>query len=248
MRKAIFFRMSSFNCLYCGDMRPSAGWRAKNHRHLDHCEMLLVRQGAMEDVISGMKFNAGAGNVLFYPAGAWHTEKNAGSGPLDIIFWGWTRDKGERGTPAMVFDRNNRIRFLAQWLKEEDDKAMKDMLVRAVLHEFGRLLKPTEPAFVQAAKRLVETRLSEKIGAKEMAGTAGLSLGHFSHAFKKETGLAPGEYVRRRKMEHVRSLILSTPMPLKTIAMQVGYADEYVLFKTFKRVMGITPGSLRKQR
>lgn len=71
-----------------------------------------------------------------------------------------------------------------------------------------------------------------------MAGAAGLSLGHFSHAFKKETGIAPAEYIRKRKMEYACSLLLSTPMPLKTIAEQLGYADEYVSrYHAFRRFL-----------
>lgn len=217
--------------------------------------MLVVVKGKMADTIGGKPFLAEPGHALFYPINVWHTERAVGGSPLEIVYWGWAMDREEDGIhqPSMVFDKNGRLAALGSWLRElskkgpETDQPLKDMLVYAALREFRALLAPSEPAFVLLARQFVEKNLSNDIGPKDMAHAAGLSLGHFSHAFKAILGIPPGEYLRRRRMEHARSLLLSSPLPLKSIAAEVGYADEYVLFKTFKRMMRMTPGQLRKK-
>jgi AraC-like DNA-binding protein len=121
-------------------------------------------------------------------------------------------------------------------------------LAYLVVREWDFLNEPAEPDFVQAARKFVEKKLAGGIELPDMARAAGLSVSRFAHAFREKTGLAPVEYLRRRRMEHARSLLLSTPLPIKEIAEQCGCTDQYVFSKMFRRIMGLPPGALRKGR
>jgi AraC-like DNA-binding protein len=240
--------------LNIGRIAPSLNWHIKNHKHDTSHEMIVVKQGTLEVNIAGKILSGGPGHALLYPAGVWHSEKSIGATPLETWFLGWqNRDSGvDKLEPYVVLDNDGRLRQLCAWiyelrhLRSNADPRLLDMLCFAVWDEYTLRLAPTEPAFLRSAKAYIEKNLTGKINLPALAYSAGMSPFHFARTFRKSTGQTPGEYLRRRRMEHVRSLILSTPLPLRIIAKQNGFSDEYVLSKTFKKVMGVTPGSLRK--
>ena len=55
------------------------------------------------------------------------------------------------------------------------------------------------------------------------------------------------EDVRTLRVEYARELILTTNLPLKAIAPMAGMSSEYALSKVFRRVLGTTPGALRRR-
>ncbi len=81
-------------------------------------------------------------------------------------------------------------------------------------------------------KTYIETNLSSKIRSKELAKLVGLSLSHFSRAFKDTFG----------------GLILTTNIPLLQIAMECGLADQAHLNRLFDKFVGESPGAWRRAR
>jgi AraC-like DNA-binding protein len=241
---------------YCGKLAGRPSWRMKRHFHKDHHEIIVVLKGVLAAEIGGQQIRGSAGHVLFYPAGASHKEYADENLQLETYFIGMA-DSGRaqrRRNPGTAFDRHGRIRVLAQWMHERShagqrpDTDLLNRLAYAAIREWEFLIMPAEPDFVQAARQFTEKNLTRPVGLPDLARAAGLSVSRFAHAFKEKTGTAPVEYLRRRRMEHGRSLLLSTPLPIKEIAEQCGCADQYVFSKMFKRVMGMPPGSLRKNR
>jgi two-component system, response regulator YesN len=48
------------------------------------------------------------------------------------------------------------------------------------------------------------------------------------------------------RMEHAKTLLLQTDEPINDIAMSVGYIHAISFGRTFKKVVGVTPGDFRK--
>ncbi len=87
--------------------------------------------------------------------------------------------------------------------------------------------------------RLVEERLHRPWGAGELAKAAGLSPAQLHRVCLTEHGCSPGRVVTRLRLERARRL-RDAGMTLDGIAMQVGYADGFILSKAWKRTYGIT--------
>jgi AraC family transcriptional regulator len=68
---------------------------------------------------------------------------------------------------------------------------------------------------------------------------------HFAHLFKHATGLAPHQYVSRRRIEQAKRLLANTDMPLIEIGPQVGYADQSHFTALFRRYVAMTPKTYR---
>jgi AraC-like DNA-binding protein len=244
------------NYIYCGKISATSEWRMKKHFHQEHHEIIVVLKGVIVTEICGQKIRGSAGDVLFYPAGISHEENADENLPLETYYFGIaTQGKPEDcKNIGPVFDRYGRLRFLAQWMcdlsnmRVNPEIGLLNSLAYAVIREWDFLNEPAEPDFVQAAKKLVEKNMTGRIELPDMAKAAGLSVSRFAHVFRKHTGIAPVEYLRRRRMEFARSLLLSTPLAIKEIAERSGCADQYVFSKMFKRIMGVPPGLLRKAR
>jgi len=79
----------------------------------------------------------------------------------------------------------------------------------------------------------------------EMAVAAGLSVTHFSRAFRRQTGITPHNYLVRRRMERAVSLLRDKRISVAEIADKVGFATSAHFVAAFRAAMGVTPAALR---
>jgi len=93
----------------------------------------------------------------------------------------------------------------------------------------------------------MEANLDRKISLSEMAGVANLSRSHLSHLFKTQTGLSPGEYVRRLRMDKATHLLATTLLSIKQIMAITGYGNRSDFLRHFKRYYEVTPTEYRNR-
>jgi AraC family transcriptional regulator len=98
---------------------------------------------------------------------------------------------------------------------------------------------------LKRAQSFVEAHLSENISLTDVAASCSLSAAHFAREFRQSTGLPPHRFLMERRVTRARELLVHTRLPLSDIAMRCGFADQSHLTKVFRRVLGVTPGSLR---
>lgn len=91
---------------------------------------------------------------------------------------------------------------------------------------------------------LIEARFAEPIGLDELARAAGLSVRHFTRAFRATVGCSPHQYILRRRIDHAKALILQG-LPLADAAGRCGFSDQSQLTRIFARHTGTTPGRFR---
>lgn len=103
------------------------------------------------------------------------------------------------------------------------------------------------PAILRRVTEYVAAHLAESLRLAQLASLAGLSQFHFARAFKKSTGLAPHQYVVRRRVERARDLLLRGGGGVADVASQVGFADQSHLSAHFKRAFGTTPAAFARQ-
>ena len=75
----------------------------------------------------------------------------------------------------------------------------------------------------------------------EIAQAMGLSEGHLSHVFKKETDYTLLGYLTRYRMHKAMELLRGGRMKVYEVAEQVGYRDITYFSSTFKKTVGVTP-------
>lgn len=95
------------------------------------------------------------------------------------------------------------------------------------------------------AKSLLADNLRKEMSLPEVAEQCGLSVAHFSRAFKISTGQAPHAWLQARRLDLARDL-LKGDLSLAEIAMACGYADQSHFSRLFKRATGHGPGAYRR--
>ncbi|PCJ51910.1 MAG: hypothetical protein COA79_25055 [Planctomycetota bacterium] len=85
-----------------------------------------------------------------------------------------------------------------------------------------------------------------KISVAVVAEQLNVSPEHLSRVFKSQIKMAPVEYILNRKMNQASKLLTTTTFSLFQIAEAIGYANEYVFSRAFKKFYGLPPGKWRK--
>ena len=80
----------------------------------------------------------------------------------------------------------------------------------------------------------------------EIAQACGLSLSHFSRAFRRSTGLAPHAWLLHVRVEAAKTMLRQRDASLSMIALACGFADQSHFTRVFTRRVGLSPGAWRK--
>jgi AraC family transcriptional regulator len=109
-------------------------------------------------------------------------------------------------------------------------------------------LAPPAGRLSRAARRrvleLIDAKLDAKLTVETLAREVGLSVAHFSRAFKETMGRAPHQFLLAMRLERARRLLETPAITLAVVARQAGFADQSHLNRLFKREYGITPGAV----
>jgi AraC family transcriptional regulator len=96
------------------------------------------------------------------------------------------------------------------------------------------------------ALNYIETHLGSRLTVSTIARHTRLSTSHFSRAFKLTIGMTPQAYVRIRRLQCVKTLMISTRQTLCQIALNCGFSDQAHLCRRFRAEVGIAPGVWRR--
>ncbi len=105
------------------------------------------------------------------------------------------------------------------------------------------LPKSAEP--IMNAIAYIRRHLADPIRLKDIADSVWLSQGHFSHLFKKFTGMSVMEYIIENRMRMARTLLTSSSLPVNKIAEQVGYRSCSLFYRHFSEAFGASPIAVR---
>ncbi|EZQ17298.1 MULTISPECIES: helix-turn-helix domain-containing protein [Halopseudomonas] len=92
----------------------------------------------------------------------------------------------------------------------------------------------------------IKQHLDQCIRTSELASLLGLSVSHFSHAFKQTTGMTPLTYVAARRVEAAGQYMLCSGHSLSDIALVHGFCDQSHFCRVFRRETGLSPQTWRK--
>lgn len=91
----------------------------------------------------------------------------------------------------------------------------------------------------------VEASLSSPITVPDLAAIAGLSVFHFTRAFRNTMGMPPHQFVIGRRLERAKLLLVNTHMIVQDIAWSLGFENLSHFRRKFHAQFGISPGQLR---
>ncbi len=150
----------------------------------------------------------------------------------------WRKELAERGSGGRLYAESLGSALAVHLFRTYGDGAKRPTLVTGGLGA-QRLRRVTE---------YIEAHLAEEIGLQELAAVAGLSLHHFSDAFKASTGMPPHRYQIDRRIRRAKELLLGTDRSIIAIALEVGFASHSHFTDQFRKWTKTTPSRFRMDR
>jgi AraC-like DNA-binding protein len=140
---------------------------------------------------------------------------------------------------------------------EESNQLFIDHMMLAfavhVAQTYGGLRPVAEPARggladwqIRRACEKLEADLGGKIPLQQIAAEFGLSVSHFSRAFRTSTGLPPHKWLLHRRVGAAKQLMSVSNLTLSEIAISAGFANQSHLTRVFSSVTGVSPGAWRR--
>jgi AraC-like DNA-binding protein len=148
-----------------------------------------------------------------------------------------------------MFQRFDDLRRIAPTLPRRAEAGLWDILwelaERTVNATAGR-----EKGHVAVARACsaVESRLGEQLHLKDIALSVGVSVSHLNRLFRTHFDETVTEYVRRKRVERARHLLLHSGLSIKQVAHEVGLSNLQLFNKVIRRTYGVSPRALRAER
>lgn len=97
------------------------------------------------------------------------------------------------------------------------------------------------------ALKLMHGDIAHDWTLSELANACYMSRSVFAERFKKLVGEPPMVYLARWRMLKAREMLTNTQLTICDISEAVGYQSEFAFSKAFKKIVGDTPGALRRE-
>lgn len=241
------------------------GFFFKGEKH-DVLELTYVDKGRLHSVVGGVDYLLHQGEMMVYGADQWHmqyADEDTATSFVTVTF-----DMENSDVDALYnrkFALSDREAELLQKMMAEqelDGIYSGDMILcllgqlvirvmRTAANAGDRRLKT--PAAINAENEIISRSLSyvaehvcEKLSVGEVARQVGVSPSHLTALFHKCLQIAPGEYIRRTKLEESKLMIREGRLNFTQIAETLSYSTVHHFSRQFKEKFGITPSEYAK--
>ena len=102
--------------------------------------------------------------------------------------------------------------------------------------------------YVELAIEYIKDMYQKGIGISDIADNIGISRAYLNSSFQKELGMSAQTFLIDYKMHKAANLLVSTSLSVKEIANNVGYEDQLVFSKAFKKKFGMSPKNYKTHK
>ncbi|MBB6671967.1 helix-turn-helix transcriptional regulator [Cohnella nanjingensis] len=227
--------------------------------HSHECYELVYYFGGSGESRIGSRFFAFADNMFaVISPGTIHDERHDLEG--DVLFIGFHSDSAA-------------LRKIDAVIQDDEDSYLKQLILRmneeftGKKHGYSDMLNYMTGELVIQIQRLTDRRRSEesslsqlqyvrnymeenyrqKIAIESLAKMSGYSYDRFRHLFRETYGIAPLQYLFKKRMEYAKLMLYETNLQVSEIALSAGFSSEVQFCSMFKRETGLTAKAFRKR-
>ena len=241
-------------------------WHSVPHTH-NHMELFYIVGGKGQFLIQDQLYPVNANNLVVINPNIPHTEVSLNAQPLEYIVLGI--DGVEL---AGSEDSSGEFSILDQFVSVEISGCLRNILREMELKSTGyedvcqaymeiliiRLMRsitlavPTEPQIIAknhqcaVVKRYIDQHFKEALPLEQLAEEAHMNKFYLSHAFKKEYGVSPINYLISRRIEESKYLLAETDLSLSRISQLLGFSSLSYFSQVFRRTQNISPMEFRQ--
>ena len=248
------------SAIYGGD------WHSVPHTHT-HMELFYIVGGKGQFLIEDQLYPVNANNLVIINPNVTHTEVSLNAQPLEYIVLGIDGLELVTGETS-----NGQFNILDHFESVEISSCLRNILREMELKNTGyeevcqaymeilviRLMRsitlavPTEPQPLSAnrrcaaVRRYIDLHFKEPLTLEHLAEEEHMNKYYLSHAFKREYGISPINYMIARRIEESTYLLAETDLSMSQIAQLMGFSSLSYFSQAFRRSLGISPKEYRQ--
>ena len=243
-------------------------WHSVPHTH-NHVELFYIIGGKGQFLINDELYPVNTNHLVIINPNVTHTEVSLNAQPLEYIVL------GVDGIELAINDSSNgqfcildhyesldiasclrnilREMELKQPGYEDVCQAYMEILIIRLMRSTG-LSAPTESASMAgnrqcaAVRRYIDLHFKEPLTLDFLAEEAHINKYYLSHAFKREYGISPINYMTSRRIEESKYLLAETDLSMSQIAQLLGFSSLSYFSQVFHRTQDISPKEYRQNQ
>ena len=99
--------------------------------------------------------------------------------------------------------------------------------------------------YIKHAIEFIDTNYSRKISIVEIAAYVGINRKYLSHLFSNILNVSPQNYLINFRLQKACDLLTGSSLSINEISNSIGYMDQFLFSKVFKKYKGISPKNYR---
>lgn len=246
--------------------RYGGDWHSVPHTH-NHTELFYIVGGKGQFLIEDQFFPVDVNNLVIINPNVIHTEDSLNAQPMEYIVLGidgieLATGENSNGRFCILdhFESAEIAGCLRNILREMEQKctgykdvcqAFMEILVIRLMRNTA-LAVPAQPQTstgnrqCAAVRRYIDLHFKEALTLDLLAEEAHMNKYYLSHAFKKDYGVSPINYMLSRRIEESKYLLAETDLSLSQIAQLLGFSSLSYFSQSFRKTQAISPMEFRQ--
>ena len=191
--------------------------------------------------------------LIFMPPKVVHAEEHRIPGTVVDIGFKMLDEECPLG-PTLYQDDSFEIHRLIErvWSEFKEKRPHYEEYIAALIREILITLvresseAPSKTDPIRFARNYIKENFATDIDMDNLASITGYGPEHFRFLFKKETGVSPKAYMLKKRFDYACKLLETTNYSIKTIASLCGYEDFSQFSILFKKKVGVSARTYRK--
>ena len=243
-------------------------WHSVPHTH-NHVELFYIIGGKGQFLINDQLYPVNTNHLVIINPNVIHTEVSLNAQPLEYIVLGVDGIElsisGTSNGQFCILDHFESLDMascLRNILREMEMKqpgyedvcqAFMEILIIRLMRSTGLSL-PSETSAVStnrqcaAVRRYIDLHFKEALTLEQLAEEGHMNKFYLSHAFKREYGVSPINYMISRRIEESKYLLAETDLSMSQIAQLLGFSSLSYFSQVFHRTQSISPKEYRQSQ
>ncbi len=254
--------------LYVSSAKFGGDWHSMMHTHA-FTEIFYVVGGQGQFKIENLVYPVATDDLIVVNPNVNHTEVGLNAAPFEYIvlgidgldFTAGAEDEEDRFCILNFHNRRDEIlNYLRSMLWELEQKSAgyiticQNILEILLIHFMRRTdfaMTPTQPNVKSpkscaAARRFIDGHFKEHISLEQLAKLVHFNKYYLVHAFARQYGISPINYLNARRIDESKRLLVSTNLSLSQISNLVGFSSPSYFSQSFRKLEGSSPMEYRK--
>lgn len=257
----------SAKLLNVASSRYGGDWHSVPHTH-NHTELFFIVSGKGQFLIQDQAFPVDVNNLVIINPNVLHTEASLNAQPLEYIVLGiagieLATNENSNGQFCILdhFESVEISSCLRNILREMELKntgyedicqAYMEILIIRLMRNTAMTVQVAPPLIsgnrqCAAVKRYIDLHFKEPLTLEQLSNEAHMNKYYLSHAFKREYGVSPINYMISRRIEESKYLLAETDLSMSQIAQLLGFSSLSYFSQVFRKTHGASPMEFRQR-